>query len=120
MLLVHGHGHALGQAAQQVAAFGHVLVGKAQQALHFTPAEHLLVQLDLGALALDVQRHLSAARKFLGHLQRQLCGRGGHYQRLAARNEHPHGAVIGGDLAGLDVLVEFADELIALIQQVVG
>ncbi len=121
VLRVHRHADGLRHAAQQVAALGQVIVVEPQQAGEFAPAEHAVVQFDgLGAGRAEIHLELPAAREHARFLHLQRRGRGAQHQRLAARHEQAHGAVVGRHLRGLHVLVDLADDLVALVQQVVG
>ena len=123
VLRVHRLADGDGHAAEQVAAFGEVVVLKAQQARHLAPAEHAFVQFHLGggARRQKAQHLFAAARAKIDWIvNRQRGSLVAQHQRLAAGHEHADRAVVGGHLRCLDVLVELADELVALVEQVVG
>ena len=123
VLRVHRLADGDGHAPEQVAAFGQVVVLKAQQACHLAAAQHAFVELHLGGRAglLEGQHLLAAARtEIRGVLDRQQGGLVAQHQGLAAGHKHADRSVIGGHLRCLDVLVQLADQLVALVQQVVG
>ena len=85
------------------------------------PPEHVLVQLNRrGTWAGEEQLHLPAGRERARVAHRHLGGRGAQHQGLAATDEQANGSVVCRYLRGLHILVDFADDLLALVQQVVG
>ena len=67
-----------------------------------------------------VQRHALAARVFLGFFHAQLPAVDAQHQRLAAPDKQADAAIVGRHLGGLHVLVDFADHLVAGIEQIIG
>ena len=109
------------QAPQQVTACHQVIVVVLQQACNFSATHHIGRQLHLGATGLaEVERQLLAAGVFLGFCYRQLARGRTQHQRLAAAHEQADAAIIRRDLAGLHILVDFPNHLVARIQQVIG
>jgi len=121
VLGVHGFADRHGHAAQQVAALGQVAVVKAQQARHLAAAQHVFVQFNRrDARIVEEQLDLSAARELRGVPDRQGRRHIAQHQRLAAGHENAHRTIVGRDLRGLHVVVQVADQRVALVQQVVG
>ncbi|MDT4842390.1 hypothetical protein FQZ97_762900 [compost metagenome] len=118
VLVVHRGGRGQRHAAQLVLHRCQVLVQEVHQAREFTAAQRGVGQRRRHAALHEGQGN---ARVVGGvGCDGQLVGALAQHQRLAAGHKHAHRAVLVGDRAGLDVLAEFAEQLVALVVQVVG
>ncbi len=118
MLGVHLGADGHGQPSQQVAPLHQVGVLEAQQTRHLAAAQGVFVHHDLDPVAIHGELVGGQATKVLD--QRNGRRVGPQYDGLAAANEDAHRAVIGGNGSGLNVLVEFAHQLVAAVQEIVG
>ena len=126
LLVVQGGADGQRHAAQQVAPFGQIGVVEPEQARDaaapsmfssssiFGEPGRVKSSFDLPVVDLPAGRE----RARVAH--RHLGGRGAQHQGLAAADEQANGSVVRRYLRGLHILVDFADDLFALVQQVVG
>ena len=119
VLVIHGGGNAHCQPPQQIAAFVQIAVLKAQQAGDFTATQHVFIQRIRYARAQNSQLAAARVAKVVADQRHGGSPRAQH-QLLAACNIEAHRAVVGLDGCSLHVLVEFLDQLIASVQQIIG
>ena len=120
LLLVHARADGQGHATQHVAGIDQVFVLETQQSRDFSATQHAGIDRVLGTAHIDQQLALVGIARVIGGSHLQLRYRGAEHQGLATAHKDADGTVCGRDRGRLDVLVQFADQLIALVQQVIG
>ena len=119
MLVVHFHSQGQGHASQLGLDLGHVAVDEVLQPLQLATHQKVIGNPRLAAALHEVDG-LAVIRIQWITSHRQFCHFAAENQRVAAGDKHGEGTVVGSDGVDLHFFAKLGNQLVTLVQQVVG